>query len=231
MNSLTERISVLESLLRKNGIMPPPASLPIKYRTGNVADPFDQPLNGSTERSSADQEDADQREQSLSGNETSNRRSSAQDSPPLASPNSETTLVEKLLSNQAHFRYDALSGQFRYFGPTRNYHIYSEFLLQDSKADQLNGKNDVVDYILQNLAADTIDYLESLFWQYGSHCWLGFGYRRLTLAGITTPSYTSSTTKLSTRTEGQAARDIIPNTFISASLLWDLGSATGLDRT
>jgi hypothetical protein len=75
-------------------------------------------------------------------------------------------MVSRLLSTRGHLSFDQLSGRLRYFGPTTNCHIHSEFGSSANPAQEQLEQNRRADKIIRSLPLETYEYLMDLFWQY-----------------------------------------------------------------
>ncbi|KAF1982586.1 hypothetical protein K402DRAFT_424510 [Aulographum hederae CBS 113979] len=172
MCSLTERVALLEGMLKETGADPPPAVYPPKTRHGLPKDENDNGTKG-------------QQEQSRSANEQSSPGSQQEDfdidhvdqdshrgddadsapSPPVISSSKKEGMVSRLLSTRGHLSFDQLSGRLRYFGPTTNCHVHSEpgMSTEESRESQEQARR--AEKTIRFLSTDTHDYLMDLFWQ------------------------------------------------------------------
>lgn len=139
MCSLTERVALLESLLKEQGQDLPPANHPPKTRHGsqrnedsssNHKGADNQGINH--ENSSPGSQPSPQEEFSypdfdtMEHNESPHGDADSTGSPSMLPPPKKDGMVNRLLSTRGHLSFDQLSGRLRYFGPTTNCHVHSE---------------------------------------------------------------------------------------------------------
>lgn len=175
MSSLSNRIALLEDMLKERGVVPPPAVHPPKTRQealmqqeeqNRVAEavkraPTEQAL---TPPSSAD-EDADsklKREESVAPISQPPQLCMIeplllQDFEPKHDSN-----VRHLLTPRGRLSLDQSAGRVRFFGPTANIHVYAESSCHshsDAMTCRANGA-------IQGLASSTHGYLMTCFWEH-----------------------------------------------------------------
>jgi hypothetical protein len=86
-------------------------------------------------------------------------------SPSMLPPPKKDGMVNRLLSTRGHLSFDQLSGRLRYFGPTTNCHVHSEFGNPMEAAHEQSEQARRADKIIRSLPLETYDYLMELFWQ------------------------------------------------------------------
>lgn len=178
MCSLTDRVSLLESMLKERGEELPPANHPPKTRHGSQrnADTSPSRKNKDTHNTQNDQSspgsqpspqddypylDFEQPEQ----NESPQCDADSAGSPSMLPPPKKDGMVNRLLSTRGHLSFDQLSGRLRYFGPTTNCHVHSEFGNPIDSAHEQSEQARRADKIIRSLPLETYDYLMDLFWQ------------------------------------------------------------------
>jgi hypothetical protein len=171
MSSLTDRVALLEGMLKETGKDLPPANYPPKTRaeapvsqTNDSNQTQNQPptQQNSTPRSTQDEStDGD------NGYQNDHHDSAAMEShpPPRISGSKKEGLVHMLLSTRGHLSFDQLSGRLRFFGPASNFHIYAD---NDAPVDVRESPEQVrrTERIIRSLTIETHDYLMDLFWEY-----------------------------------------------------------------
>lgn len=75
-------------------------------------------------------------------------------------------MVNRLLSTRGHLSFDQLSGRLRYFGPTTNCHVHSEFGTQQGESQDLLEQSRRAEKVIRQLSMETYDYLMTLFWEH-----------------------------------------------------------------
>ncbi|CAM1510090.1 Fc.00g004250.m01.CDS01 [Cosmosporella sp. VM-42] len=186
MSSLSDRISMLESMLVEKGVTPPPAAHPPKTRHDAQSQ---QPEDESQRRLSSARPKSDRVSPTCevpSPPDSRNDDFAIQDSEhgesnmtssqmlqPLAKEESpfrmldpkQEDIVHRLLSTKGNLSFDQLSGRIRFFGPTANSHVYAE---TSSKFDSREPPEQVrrAERIIRSLNIDTHDYLMENFWEY-----------------------------------------------------------------
>jgi hypothetical protein len=175
MCSLTERVALLEGMLKDRGTEPPPANHPPKTRHG--------PRNDDQSPSRKGDENNQQNENSSPGSQPSPQDdypemeqhdlevgshqgdADSAGSPSMLPPPKRDGMVSRLLSTRGHLSFDQLSGRLRYFGPTTNCHVHSEL----GNTMEANGESTEqarrAEKIIRSLPLETYDYLMELFWQ------------------------------------------------------------------
>lgn len=191
MSSLSDRITLLESMLMDKGVVPPPASHPPKTKHDS--------------QNKSDEQQQQQRQTSSDGCPTSNQRAPPMNSPcdtpdstndftkhdlgemdhndpimtdsqmlqalskeesPLRMLDSkQEDIVHRLLSTRGNLSFDQLSGRLRFFGPTANSHVYAE------TPDHLDSREPPeqvrrAERIIRSLSILTYDYLMDHFFEY-----------------------------------------------------------------
>lgn len=190
MCSLTDRVALLETMLKERGEELPPANHPPKTR-------HNAPRNGdgtSPNRKNTQSQDAEnENENSSPGSQTSpqdeyiefeqqemnmeqqemnihsprfsNGDAESTGSPSMLPPPKKDGMVNRLLSTRGHLSFDQLSGRLRYFGPTTNCHVHSESLNPFGSTQEKDEQKRRCDKIIRSLPLETYDYLMELFWQ------------------------------------------------------------------
>jgi hypothetical protein len=188
MSALTDRVSMLEGMLKDRGTEPPPVVYPAKTTRGSQhADSENSPTRLAPWQPK--QHPRVSQEQSIPENTSPESiteeaiEASNIDSP--ASPDGQRDtaeaeilhgtpiddknqgLVSRLLSTRGHLSFDQISGRLRYFGPTVNSHIYSELDVDDEKSSrEAIEQARRAQKIIRTLPIETHDYLLGLFWEY-----------------------------------------------------------------
>ena len=192
MSTLTDRVSMLEAMLKEKGSEPPPIVYPPKttrgtlYPDGDNSPPRQQPQASSgleptstsqenTSPQSYQDENADGASHAGSYMSVDQReRSDQENTQGTPIDNKKEGILSRLLSNRGHLSFDQISGRLRYYGPTVNSHIYSELEVDDAKQSRETlEQSRRAEKIIRTLPLETHDYLMSLFWQhYNSvlHC-------------------------------------------------------------
>jgi hypothetical protein len=98
-------------------------------------------------------------------NESPNCDADSAGSPSMLPPPKKDGMVNRLLSTRGHLSFDQLSGRLRYFGPTTNCHVHSEFGNPIESAHEQSEQARRADKIIRSLPLETYDYLMELFWQ------------------------------------------------------------------
>src|ERR1700712_161019 len=187
MCSLTERVNLLESMLQDNGTEPPPANHPPMTRHGPRPDdpsPSRKDKKHSTSLRPASISNPDQSQSSpgsqegdmLFESEIVDRESPtrAEDgdssqsapSPGMLPPPKKDGMISRLLSTRGHLSFDQLSGRLRYFGPTANSHIHSEFGNHAGETRESLEQARRAEKAIRFLSLESYDYLMGLFWQH-----------------------------------------------------------------
>ncbi|KAJ9658282.1 hypothetical protein H2201_007841 [Coniosporium apollinis] len=176
--SLTDRVSLLEEMLREKGAEPPPASHPPQTRTGASQDeetspqrkqtqPAAPPSNQDNSTPGSQQDDfleLDQVEPDNSSHREEETESSA--SPQVLVPPRKEGMVKRLLSTRGHLSFDQLSGRLRYFGPTTNCHVHSGYGSISEETRESLEQSRRAEKAIRFLSIETHDYLLDLYWQH-----------------------------------------------------------------
>jgi hypothetical protein len=91
-------------------------------------------------------------------------------SPPSSASHLSTTsepkgLIGYLLSTSGHISYNKDNGHTRYYGPTTNIHVYSDLALTTTIADSWD-QNKRTGRVIRDLSPEGHDYLMELYWTY-----------------------------------------------------------------
>jgi hypothetical protein len=174
--SLTDRVSLLETMLKEQGVEAPPANHPRKTRhppqDGDTSpnrkniDP-QQPLQGNYSPGSQPSPQEHYAAMEHNDNETSSYHGEEDSagSPSMLPPPKRDGMVSRLLSTRGHLSFDQLNGRLRYFGPTTNCHIHSELGNPLDIEIQISEQSRRAERIIRSLPIETYDYLMDLFWQ------------------------------------------------------------------
>ena len=177
MCSLTERVALLETMLKERGEEVPPTNHPPKTRHGaqrndepspnykaseGQGNQHDGSSPGSQPSPQDNYPDFDQ-QHGYSGSPQNDTDSTG--SPSMLPPPKKDGMVNRLLSTRGHLSFDQLSGRLRYFGPTTNCHVHSETLNPFDATQRLSEQARRADKIIRSLPLETYDYLMDLFWQ------------------------------------------------------------------
>ncbi|KAF1978720.1 hypothetical protein BU23DRAFT_563628 [Bimuria novae-zelandiae CBS 107.79] len=177
MCSLTDRVALLENMLKDQGVEAPPAQHPPKTRHGEQ----EQEPSPSDRKTEAQQHQQNQQDQSSPGSQPSLQEyfdvehieqeqspygdADSAGSPSMLPPPKRDGMVSRLLSTRGHLSFDQLSGRLRYFGPTTNCHVHSEHGNPMESEQQLSEQARRADKIIRPLPLETYDYLMEMFWQ------------------------------------------------------------------
>lgn len=185
MSTLTDRVSLLESMLKERGTEPPPVVYPPKTTRGSLhADgetsptraerqlpPPINPESKSPENTSPGSVPDEAFESSHAGSigSVDGARDRSEQLATQGTPidDKKEGILNRLLSSRGHLSFDQLSGRLRYYGPTVNSHIYSELEVDDAKSSREameQGKR--AGKVIRTLPLETHDYLMGLFWQH-----------------------------------------------------------------
>lgn len=179
MSSLTDRVAMLENMLKERGEEPPPANHPPKTR--QESQQTDEPSrarkatnaqatyneNSSPGSQSSPQEDYTYPEFDNQEHHESPRGDiDNASSPCMIPPPKKDGMVSRLLSTRGHLSFDQLSGRLRYFGPTTNCHVHSEVGSPRNALQQPSEQSRRADKIIRTLPLETYEYLMEMFWQY-----------------------------------------------------------------
>ena len=175
MCSLTERVALLEGMLKERGEEPPPANHPPKTRHGprgdeashirNTTDSQTLQQDGSTPGSQPSPQDEYLEGEHHEQDNISHHDGDSAGSPSMLPPPKREGMVSRLLSTRGHLSFDQLSGRLRYFGPTTNCHVHSELgnpmdLNMESQEQARRSEK-----IIRSLPLETYDYLMETFWR------------------------------------------------------------------
>ncbi|KAF1810741.1 hypothetical protein P152DRAFT_490398 [Eremomyces bilateralis CBS 781.70] len=179
MCSLTDRVALLENLLREHNIEPPPAQYPpmSRHMKNEGISPSRQiPGNYIPGSSHAQQEfthiSMEQFKQNhgqqigsewqLTGDAD---RASSYRGVSLNKSKGEG-MIHRLLGTSGHLSFDQLNERLRYYGPTTIPHVHSGFgsSLEDSAGSAEQARR--AEQVIERLPVDTHDYLIGLFWKY-----------------------------------------------------------------
>ncbi|KXT07911.1 hypothetical protein AC579_4523 [Pseudocercospora musae] len=183
MSALTDRVSLLESMLRDKGEALPPVVYPPKTTRGTLhADGDDSPvrpapvqshpapkndLAGPEEPSPRSVQDESYEGSHFGSSASTENRSERDGSAGTPIDTKTDGLVNRLLSTRGHLSFDQLSGRLRFYGGTVNCHIYSELALDESKSTRESAEQARrAEKIIRTLPIETHDYLMQLFWQH-----------------------------------------------------------------
>jgi hypothetical protein len=178
MCSLTERVALLETMLKEKGEEPPPANHPPKTRHGSQRNEDNSPTRKATDSQHVQHDQSSPGSQTspqddypyadfdhLEQNESPHGDADSASSPSMLPPPKKDGMVNRLLSTRGHLSFDQLSGRLRYFGPTTNCHVHSEFGNPMDSAHEQSEQARRADKIIRSLPLETYDYLMDLFWQ------------------------------------------------------------------
>jgi hypothetical protein len=182
--SLTERITLLEGMLKEYGAEPPPAEYPPSTRAEARGRQGSTETTSRTKSTTRRESKSQSQVRNMSHNRTSPKSSNEEDgelgrhlsssprfdiieenSPKRIQGSKKGNLVDMLISTRGHLSCDQLSGRLRFFGPTTNYHIYAadqDALFNMEPREQARR----TERIIRSLSVDTHDYLMELFWEY-----------------------------------------------------------------
>lgn len=194
MCSLTERVALLEGMLKERNVEPPPTSHPPMTRHGlpRIDDPspprkkslsstFPSPTTTSTRSNTAPLSNPEhsspssQPDGSFDGDHLERLETASDDhggdsvhsasSPSVLPPPKKDGMVSRLLSTRGHLSFDQLSGRLRYFGPTTNCHVHSELGVALGPSQDSLEQARRAEKTIRFLSMETHDYLMDLFWQ------------------------------------------------------------------
>lgn len=176
MCSLTERVALLETMLKEQGVEAPPANHPPKTRhpprdgepsvNGKPNDSHQQQHENSSPGSQPSPQD-EYADGDHNDHDTGSYLGEADStgSPSMLPPPKRDGMVSRLLSTRGHLSFDQLSGRLRYFGPTTNCHVHSELGNPMDTEKQTSEQARRAEKIIRSLPMETYDYLMDLFWQ------------------------------------------------------------------
>jgi hypothetical protein len=87
-------------------------------------------------------------------------------SPSMIPPPKKDGMISRLLSTRGHLSFDQLSGRLRYFGPSTNCHVHSEFGVSGGETQESFEQTRRAEKAIRQLPMETYDYLMGLFWQH-----------------------------------------------------------------
>ncbi|KAI0121201.1 fungal-specific transcription factor domain-containing protein [Xylariales sp. AK1849] len=187
MSSLSDRIHVLEGMLKDKGVDLPPAAHPPRSRH-ECADSQDEPgrNNGRSFSHARDTRNTVPSPPDSANEDFPMHESDQADSlilpstdyqamdflpsprePPvfrIFDPKQED-IVHRLLSTRGNLSFDQISGRLRFFGPTANSHVHA------GSSDRLDAREPPeqvrrAERIIRSLTTTTYDYLMSVFWEH-----------------------------------------------------------------
>lgn len=175
MTALTDRVSVLEAMLKESGKMPPPAHYPPKTTRGNLHFGRDDSLVRAPALAETESTKIEEPSPRSTGTESregatvafsanADDRSDKDGFIETPLDDKKDGLVSRLLSTRAHLSFDQLSGHLRYFGGTANCHILGtdETTTTRESAEQARRAEECI----RTLHMETHEYLMELFWQH-----------------------------------------------------------------
>ncbi|KAE9991079.1 hypothetical protein EG327_000551 [Venturia inaequalis] len=195
MCSLTERVALLEGMLKEQGASPPPANHPPMTRHGprpgetspsrkyHKSQNFTSVSNSNQDHSSPGSQHEDymdgdleqhhiSRSQYIEFDRNSHHGEDGQSNCSMSSPSvlapsiKDDGMVKRLLSTRGHLSFDQLSGRLRYFGPTTNCHVHSDQTGSGELSREAAEQTRRAERALRSLSEDTYEYLMDLFWQH-----------------------------------------------------------------
>lgn len=183
MNTLAERVSLLESMLKEKGEVLPPVKYPPKTTRGSLhADGEESPrrLSASNSqsnlrsppkhgshvhgRASPGGESAEGSHGGSSGAGSHRDRNESEGGLGTPLDDKKDGLVSRLLSTRGHLSFDQLSGRLRFYGGTVNCHVYSELESEETRRKPSLEQARRADNCIRLLSLQTHDYLMQLFW-------------------------------------------------------------------
>ena len=184
MSTLTDRVALLESMLKDHGAEPPAVVYPPKTTRGSLnADGEGSPPRASTQPAPTNHgqtmpeslspaslpDDAFEGSHGGSNNSVSGQRDRGDQDGSQGTPidDKKEGILSRLLSTRGHLSFDQISGRLRYYGPTVNSHIYSELEVDDAKSNRETLEQARrAEKIIRTLPIETHDYLMGLFWEH-----------------------------------------------------------------
>ncbi|KAH7034287.1 fungal-specific transcription factor domain-containing protein [Macrophomina phaseolina] len=170
--SLTDRIALLEELLRRKGEEPPPAIHPPRIRPGLPGSEEPQPEPNAESHLDPPppfHPDDSVLSESDDGADHSTQLSSVSrqgSSPRLLNPADESqSLVSQLLAPRGHLGIDQTSGSIRFYGSLMNCHLPSDRTIT-SKSSEIVEHARRATKTIRLLSQETHDYLMDLFWEH-----------------------------------------------------------------
>lgn len=173
MCSLTDRVALLENMLKEQGVEAPPAQHPPKTRhaaleENNSNEQKPEGIGNQQDQSSPGSQPSPQEYAETEHIEQENSPYGDADSagsPSMLPPPKRDGMVSRLLSTRGHLSFDQLSGRLRYFGPTTNCHVHSEHGNPMDSEQRVSEQARRAEKIIRSLPIETYDYLMEMFWQ------------------------------------------------------------------
>ncbi|GIZ37302.1 hypothetical protein CKM354_000075200 [Cercospora kikuchii] len=171
MSALTERVSMLESMLKEKGTHVPPAHYPAKTTKGSLhAEDDDSPVRLADTQLRVPTKVEQISPPSFQDVPATNAEHRGDKTNHIGTPIDDKNqgLVTRLLFTRGHLSFDQLSGRLRFYGGTVNCHVYSEL----GDVEDSNGQNASVEQArraancIRALSIQTQEYLMDLFWQH-----------------------------------------------------------------
>ncbi|KAI5360831.1 hypothetical protein Slin15195_G087470 [Septoria linicola] len=169
MIALTERVSMLESLLKEKGTEVPPVHYPPKTTRGSLyADGDDSPVRRPEVQSHVPPKIEQQSPQSFHDGSSLSAENRSDKNSHIGTPvdDKKEGLIRRLLSTRGHLSFDQLSGRLRFYGGTVNCHVYSELGEVDDGEGHRIEQARRAQKCIRTLSVETHDYLLDLFWQH-----------------------------------------------------------------
>ena len=187
MSTLTDRVAVLEGMLKDRGAEPPPVVYPPKTTRGSLAGEGDssptraafqfhqtnmaarEPIIPENTSPASAQDDGLDGSHVDSNTSIEGQRDHGDQEGSHCTPidDKKEGILSRLLSTRGHLSFDQISGRLRYYGPTVNSHIYSELEVDDAKSSRENMEQvRRAEKVIRTLPLETHDYLMGLFWQH-----------------------------------------------------------------
>ncbi|KAK6438552.1 hypothetical protein LTR95_005246 [Oleoguttula sp. CCFEE 5521] len=183
--TLTDRVSMLETMLKDQGTEPPIITYPAKTTRGESSPTrrmsTHQHAGAGDERNDAEQittspeSNIDETTEPMQVEAapvvfgTCDQQGQHEQEATHGTPidDKDQNMVTRLLSTRGHLSFDQLSGRLRYFGPTVNSHVYSA-LGADSAASNRESLEQArrAEKIIRTLPLETHDYLMEMFWNF-----------------------------------------------------------------
>lgn len=188
MSSLSNRIALLEEMLKEKGVTPPPAVHPPKTRQEALKQQEEQQQNqtsSSSEDSASLRQSSAERHpptppSSVEEDHDSNKRKREDSVASLGHAPSQLCMIEpslldfepkhdanvrRLLCPRGRLSFDQSAGRQRFFGPTANIHVYAETSSQFDARDPPE-QTRRADRVIRNMGSCTHDYLMRSFWDH-----------------------------------------------------------------
>ncbi|KAK5657458.1 hypothetical protein OQA88_3030 [Cercophora sp. LCS_1] len=187
MSSLSNRIALLEDMLKEKGVAPPPAVHPPKTRQEALKQQEEQQQTqtSSSEEPPSLRHDSAERHpptppSSVEEDHESNKRKREDSVASLGHAPSQLCMIEpslldfepkhdanvrRLLCPRGRLTFDQSAGRQRFFGPTANIHVYAETSSQFDSRDPPE-QTRRADRVIRNMGSSTHDYLMRCFWDH-----------------------------------------------------------------